>query len=37
MQLECHGLPVLCKAYLQEVIFLRIGQVTMKHDPLDAM
>ena len=34
--LECHGLPVLCCAYLQEGV-LKVVQVTMKHDPFDAM
>ena len=33
---ECHGLPFLCWAYLQ-VVVLKIGQVTMKRDPFDAM
>ena len=35
---ECHGLAVLCKAYLLEWHgLLKIVQVTMKHDPFDAM
>ena len=34
--LECHGLPDLCQAYLQEVV-LKTVQVTMKHYPFDAM
>ena len=33
---ECHGLSVLCYAYLQTVV-LNIVQVSMKHDPFDAM
>jgi hypothetical protein len=33
---EYQGLPVLCQAYLQEVV-LKIFEVTMKHDPFDAM
>ena len=36
-RLKCHGLPVvLCEAYLKRW-FLKTMQLTMKHDPFDAM
>ena len=33
---ECHGLLVLCEAYLQ-VVVLKTVQVTVQHDPFDVM
>ena len=36
-QSECHGLPLLCWAYLQEMDFEKIVQVIMKHDLFNAM
>ena len=35
-RLECHGLPALCQADLQEAVF-KIIQMFMKHGPFDAM
>ena len=34
---ECHGLPVLCVRPTSKSWFLKSIQVTMKHDPFDAM